>query len=214
MPQHISPRQDEILAQLRDHREGLSVDSLAALLEISRTAVQQHIVVLESEGYIEKATSAKTAGRPVALYGITDKGINHFPKQYAWFAGLLVADLQEAMGEEAFAAYLRRLADKLARQLSGQFVGKSQADKRELLQQIMAGLGFEVQQSQEAATGLSVLKAVNCIYHDVAQQHPALCEFDRALMAALLATDVQQLSCMAKGDCACQFRLGTSDDGA
>ncbi len=213
MPQKISARQYDILTQLLDNREGLSVDTLAATLDISRTAIQQHFVGLEGEGYIKKITVNKTAGRPVTLYGITDKGINCFPKQYAWFAQLLVSDLQEELGEAAFAAYMRRLGGKLAQQLSGQFIGKTVDAQLAQLLLIMADLGFLVQQSTDADTGLPVIKAVNCIYHDIAQQHPALCEFDQALMSALLAKEVQQLSCMAKGDCACQFRLGRDLEG-
>jgi predicted ArsR family transcriptional regulator len=208
MPQKISSRQHEILTQLLEHRKGLSVDSLATALDISRTAIQQHFVLLESDGYIKKIMVNKTAGRPVALYGITDKGINYFPKQYAWFAELIVSDLQEEMGVEAFAAYMQRLGGKLAGQLSGQFAGKNAEERLGQLLAIMADLGFQVQQETDIDSGLPVIKAKNCIYHDVARQHPALCGFDRALMSGLMGQDVQQLSCMAHGDCVCQFRLG------
>lgn len=208
MPLKNSSRQHQILAQLLENRAGLSADTLAATLGISRTAVQQHFAVLEGDGYIKKTALNKTAGRPVALYGLTDKGINYFPKQYAWLAGLLLSGLQEEMGDEAFAAYMQRLGKKLADQLSGQFVGMATEEKRRHLLGIMAGLGFQVQQSQEPDTGQTVITANNCIYHDVAQQHPALCGFDRALMSNLLEEDVRQSQCMATGDCNCRFKIG------
>jgi predicted ArsR family transcriptional regulator len=208
MPQKISSRQDEILTHLLENRQGLSVDALAAALDISRTAIQQHFVQLERDGYINKIMVNKTAGRPVTLYGITDKGINYFPKQYAWFAELIISDLQQEMGVEAFAAYMQRLGSKLAGQLNGQFAGKNAEERLGQLLAIMGDLGFQVQQETDIDSGLPVIKAGNCIYHDVAQQHPALCGFDRALMSGLLDQEVQQLSCMALGDCSCQFRLG------
>lgn len=185
------------------------MDALAMALDISRTAIQQHFVTLEGDGYIRKTTLNKTAGRPVTIYGITDKGINYFPKQYAWFAELIISDLQEEMGEEAFAAYMQRLGGKLADKLTAQFAGKTADGRLQQLLRIMAELGFQVQQEVGAETGQSVIKASNCIYHDVAQQHPALCQFDRALMSSLLAKEVQQLSCMAKGDCVCRFSIDT-----
>lgn len=208
MPKKISVRQHEILVQLLENRQGLSVDSLAAVLDISRTAVQQHFVVLEGEGYIKKIMRNKTAGRPVTLYGLTDKGINYFPKQYAWFAELMVADLLEGMGEVAFAAYLQGLGDKLAKQLGHQFNGKDSDGRLQQLLAVMGDLGFQVQ-LMEGKAQQPVIKARNCIYHDVARQFPVLCQFDRALMSALLETPVEQISCMATGDCACQFKLGT-----
>lgn len=207
MPQKINSRQHEILEHLLENRTGLSVEALATALSISRTAIQQHFVKLEGDGYIKKITLNKTAGRPVTLYGITDKGINFFPKQYAWFTGLVISDLQEEMGEEAFTAYMGRLGKKLAGQLQGQFAGKNAEERVRQLMMIMGDLGFQVQQDVDTATQQAVIKARNCIYHDVAQQYLALCEFDRALMAGLLEKDVQQLSCMAKGDCACHFKI-------
>jgi predicted ArsR family transcriptional regulator len=207
MPQKISARQHDILGRLLENREGLSIDALAEALDISRTAIQQHFVALEGGGYIRKTTLNKTAGRPLTLYGITDKGINYFPKQYAWFAGLMVADLQEEMGAEAFEGYMRRLGVKLAKQLSAQFAGKDIGKRVGQLLGIMAELGFQAQSTPDEETARPVIKASNCIYHDVAQKHPALCAFDRALMSSLLEKDVQQLSCMADGDCACRFRV-------
>ena len=57
MPQKISSRQHQILEHLLESRNGLSVDELAKALDISRTGVQQHFVVLERDGYIKKSTA-------------------------------------------------------------------------------------------------------------------------------------------------------------
>jgi len=88
MSQEISSRQNQILKLLLENRKGLCIDNVADALDISRTAVQKHFAALENEGYIKKKTLNKTAGRPVTVYALTDKGINYFPKQYAWFFGI------------------------------------------------------------------------------------------------------------------------------
>src|SRR5450631_1163014 len=95
---NVSPRQHQILEQLLENRTGLSIDALAKAPDISRAAVQQHIVGLEGDGYIKKNALNKTAGRPVVIYGITDNGINFFPKQYAWFSDLILSELLQEMG--------------------------------------------------------------------------------------------------------------------
>jgi len=51
------------------------------------------------------------------------------------------------------------------------------------------------------------MEAYNCIYHDLAQKHHEICAFDLAFMSSLLDKEVEQLSCMAKGDCNCSFRV-------
>ncbi len=185
----------------------MSVDELAKVLDISRTGVQQHFVVLERDGYIRKSTLNKTAGRPVTIYVITDKGNNCFPKQYAWFSELILSDLQQEIGSERFVSYMQKLGGKLADKLRGKFAGKNLSERVDELASIMADLGFQVIVATESETGNLNIQACNCIYHDLAQKYHEICEFDLALMSSLLDNEVEQLSCMAKGDCNCSFRV-------
>jgi predicted ArsR family transcriptional regulator len=207
IPQKISSRQHQILEHLLENRNGLSVDELAKALDISRTGVQQHFVVLERDGYIRKSTLNKTAGRPVTIYVITDKGSNYFPKQYAWFSELILSDLQEEIGPERFKAYMQKLGGKLADTLRDKFAGKNLTERVDELALIMTELGFQVKVGREPETENLNIQARNCIYHDLAQKHQEVCEFDLALMSSLLDKDVEQLSCMAKGDCHCSFSV-------
>ena len=205
--QKISSRQHQILEYLLENRAGLSVDELAKMLDISRTGVQQHFVVLERDGYIKKSMLNKTAGRPVTIYVITDKGCNYFPKQYAWFSELILNDLQQEIGAERFKAFMQKLGIKLADTLQGKFYGKTLSERVDELTIIMTDLGFQVKVGAESELEDFTLEARNCIYHDLAQKHAEICEFDLALMSSLLDKKVEQISCMAKGDCMCSFKI-------
>jgi len=207
MPQKISTRQHQILEYLLESRNGLSVDEVAKALDISRTGVQQHFVVLERDGYIKKSTLNKTAGRPVTIYVITDKGNNYFPKQYAWFSELILSDLQDEIGPERFKAYMQKLGGKLAEKLRGKFEGKDLNERVDELVTIMTSLGFQVRLDTNPEADSPTIEAYNCIYHDLAQKYHQICEFDLALMSSLLDKEVQQSSCMAKGDCNCSFKI-------
>ena len=186
---------------------GLSIDALAKVLDISRAAVQQHVIGLEGDGYIKKISLNKTAGRPEVIYGITDKGINYFPKQYAWFSDLILNELRQEMGPEGLKDYMQKLGVRVANNLRSQFEGKNLNDRMYELLLIMTNLGFQVKTDIESETRKSVIRANNCIYHDLAQKHNEICAFDLALMSSLLDKEVMQLSCMAKGDCSCRFRI-------
>ncbi|MCX7107127.1 MAG: winged helix-turn-helix transcriptional regulator [Methylococcales bacterium] len=102
MTEKIKPRQQQILKLLLENKAGLSIDEIATVLAISRNAVQQHFSVLEKDGYIQAGVLNKTAGRPVRSYVLTEAGINSFPKQYAWFSELILNDLKNELGSEAF----------------------------------------------------------------------------------------------------------------
>jgi predicted ArsR family transcriptional regulator len=128
--------------------------------------IQQHFVVLERDGYIQAGVLHKTAGRPVRSFVLTEAGINSFPKQYAWFSELILTDMKNEMGSEAFQRYLHKLG------------------------------------SNERT-----IEACNCIYHDLAQKHEEICEFDRTLMSSLLDKDIEHVECLAKGGTVCRFKI-------
>ena len=207
MAEKIRSRQHQILQLLLENKAGLSIDEIATASNISRNAVQQHFAVLERDGYIQTGVLNKTAGRPVRSFVLTEAGINSFPKQYVWFSELILSDLQQEMGAERFKDYMQRLGLKLADKLRRQFEGKNLDERMDEMVSIMANLGFQVTAGMESETGKPIIQANNCIYHDLAQKYKEICEFDLALMSSLLRKEVRQLSCMAKGDCACRFRV-------
>lgn len=207
MLQKISSRQHQILKLLIEKRSGLSIDEIADALAISRTAVLQHFSAIENEGYIKKDTLNKTAGRPVTIYVITDKGINTFPKQYAWFSELILTNLQEELGPERFKNYMEKLGDKVAEKLQERFAGKNLQQRMDELLLVMSDLGYQVQAGQDTEPDQLDIRAHNCVYHDLAMKHQEICAFDLALMSNLLNQKMELLTCIAKGGCACNFRV-------
>src|ERR1700733_4678718 len=98
--------QQAVLDQLLEHKAGRTLDELVASIGLSRTAVNQHLIALERDGYVRKAASRKTGGRPLHLYVLTEEGANRFPKQYSWFSKLLIQTLRERFGEEEASRYM------------------------------------------------------------------------------------------------------------
>lgn len=205
MAKGANSRQDQILKLLLDVKNGMSIDEMASQLHISRNAIKQHLVILERTALIQKHALTMTRGRPAQRYRLTEQGINHFPKQYSWFCNLLLSDLKEDMGDEAFKRYMAKLGVKLAHSLMQQFSHKSPTDKLTELVAVMQSLGYHAQLDSLSAE--PTILAFNCVYHDLAQQYPELCEFDNALMSTLLEKPILQTACMAQNDCVCKFLL-------
>ncbi len=205
MVEKSNSRQHQILELLLENKDGLSIDRLAKQLVISRAAVQQHFVVLERDGLIKKKQMNKTGGRPVSLYELTGRGINYFPKQYAWLTEIILNNLADEISPERFIAYMQKLGSQIAEKLRTRFAGKNPDEKLEELALIMNELGFQVKSGVDNEKGSRALQAFNCVYHDLAQKHPAICEFDLALISSSLDKKIIHASCMAKGDCSCRF---------
>jgi DeoR family suf operon transcriptional repressor len=206
MAESISSRQHQILDLLLNTKAGLCIDEIAGKLSISRNAVQQHIDKLERDGYVKTGMLNKTAGRPVRVFVLTEAGINSFQKQYAWFSELILAKLRQEMGPEALQRYLHDLAGSLSQGLLPQFAGKQEEERLAELVRIMNELGFKARLNAANADQPSI-EAFNCIYHDLAQKFQEVCEFDRALITALLGHEIDHLECMAKGGGVCKFSI-------
>ena len=207
MADRISSRQCQILKLLLENKAGLSIDEISHALSISRNAVQQHFVTLERDGYIQTGALKKTAGRPVRTFILTEAGVNYFPKQYAWFSELILADLKQEMGSEAFQQYLHKLGKSLSQTLLPRFSGKQTDQRIDELLKIMDDLGFQANAAVNPESHELSIEACNCIYHDLAQKHQEICEFDTALISTLLDKDIDHVKCMAKGDHICRFNV-------
>ncbi|WP_031435560.1 helix-turn-helix transcriptional regulator [Methylomarinum vadi] len=203
MHNQLPSRQEQILTLLLSTKSGLSIDAMAEKLAISRNAVQQHLSGLESQSLIQATYLNSTGGRPARNYVLTEKGINHFTKQYSWFCNLVLEEMKHEMGSEAFSAFMQRLGRKIAASLEGQFFGQNANEKAQTLTAIMHKLGYQADIEQQGDT--VTISAINCVFHDLAQQHTELCEFDRALIGHLLDNPVEQVECMAKDGCSCRF---------
>lgn len=211
MTTQVSSRQEQILTLLLNASSGLSIDDMARQLGITRTAVKQHLTTLEKQRLVQESSfNTSTGGRPARSYELTTEGINRFPKQYAWFCGLLLNELATTMSTEAMERLMWNMGAKLASSLAPQFDHKDPAQKLSALIQLMQSLGYHAEFTPQ--DDAPHIKALNCVYHDLAQQYPALCQFDQALISTLLATPIVQTACIAKKDCFCTFKVITKEN--
>lgn len=203
----LGQRRQEVLTLLLENRPGLTVDSIAKMVEITKTAIHQHITSLERDGYIAKHLLTKTAGRPGRVYILTDKGIHLFPKQYAWFSGLLLDRLRERLGSEDLDLFMYDSGKNLADGLKSRVEGKETTGQIEEIVRIMGELGYEAALEENSAIELPVISARNCIFHDIAKSHPEVCTLDIALLSSLTGKKVEQVECVIRGGQACRFKF-------
>ena len=150
--------QQEVLAQLLERKSGATLDELVTAVGLSRTAVNQHLIALEREGYVRKGAPRKTGGRPQHIYVLTEEGTNLFPKQYSWFSKLLIQTLREQLGEEQLGRYMYDLGVKMSADLIPRLVGKNRVERIAEIVKIMNETGFRGQyrfaeRSRKAAAG-------------------------------------------------------------
>lgn len=200
-------RQHGLLTLLLETKSGLSADELAGRLDISRSAVHQHLTALERDGYIEKSAREPRGGRPGYAWRLTDRGVHLFPKHYALFSDLLIESLKDKLGSEALTDLLRDLGARLAKDYAPQLEGLAPEEQIAAVARIMQELGYQARTAPDAGGGPPLIDARNCVYHHLAREHREVCDFDLALLSSLLGADIEHLECMVRGGSACRFRV-------
>jgi DeoR family suf operon transcriptional repressor len=176
------------------------VQALSAALGVSRNAAHQHVVALEREGLIERASPIRTKGRPSRGFRLSAAGRATFPRQYALLSKQLLAELSRRLDPAELRDAMQRIGETLAGSLSP--VG----DSDEVIPSIaalMRELGYE----SKAVAGVEGLEieAHNCVFHDLAMADPTICEVDLALLRSLSGKSVEHRRCMARGERSCRF---------
>lgn len=200
--------QQEILNQLLERKEGATLEELIAAVGLSRTAVNQHLMALERDGYVQKAAPRKTGGRPQNVYVLTEAGMNLFPKQYSWFSKLLIQTLRQEIGEERMSKYMYDLGVRLSGNLIPRLIGKNRAERIAEMVKIMNETGFVARAiPPEGSDKLPRVECKNCVYHDLSKDYPEVCRFDIGFLSGLMGAEVEHQACVQRGGDACRFRF-------
>jgi predicted ArsR family transcriptional regulator len=202
----------QVLAHLLDHKSGSTVDEIISNVGLSRTAVNQHLLVLEREGYVGRAAaSRKTGGRPGQLYVLTEAGVDLFPKKYAWFSRLLLQSMREQFGEEALGKSMFELGVKTSADLIPRLVGKNRVERINEIVSVMNETGFRAFTIvAEKSDKLPRVQCTSCVYHDLSKDYPEVCRFDIGFLSGLMGAEVEHQACMQRGEDACRFRFKPS----
>ncbi|OTG67498.1 helix-turn-helix transcriptional regulator [Acinetobacter silvestris] len=199
----LGQTQQNLLHALHVHPSGLSMGLLVELLEITRTAIRQHIFALETQGFIQKGQIQASGGRPSQFYQLSSKGFDLFPKQYALFSKFLLSAALAEKGEHGLSTWLNQLGMYVAQDFKAQMLNERLPIRLIKTVNIMNTLAYDAALVETEA--LPAIEANNCVYHDLAREYPQVCQFDLALLSELTESKVTHEKCMQKGDPVCRF---------
>ncbi|MEO6075261.1 MAG: helix-turn-helix domain-containing protein [Dokdonella sp.] len=209
----LGQRQQDLLKLLLRNKAGMTVDELSRQLDITRNAVRQHLIALERDGLITTGISRPSGGRPEQLYVLSDQGKEIFPRQYSWFAELVVESIRDEAGEQVLKDRLDRMGERIADRLRDESApAASQHGQVEKLAAIMQSMGYATG-GATLVDGESVIEADNCVFHNLAMKNPDICRFDLAMMSKFTDTKIDHQECMALGGNVCRFKFASKPGG-
>lgn len=207
----VTRSRDRILDLLLKTEQPLSVQSLSALLGISRNAAHQQVMALEREGMIERDAAIRTRGRPSQGYRLSNAGGATFTRQYALLARQLLTQLSQHLEPSELQQAMTQIGKDLAASLS---IDADQGSEEAVsaIAVLMRELGYE-SAAVEGPDGLEI-EAHNCVFHDLAFADPTICEVDLSLLRSLSGKSVEHRRCMARGERSCRFTFKSKESGA
>lgn len=209
---HLSTR-EQMVQLLRIHGPLTSAD-LVRFLEVTATAVRQHLDRLVAEGMVEVVGLLRGRGRPRKIYALDEKADRLFPHSY----DSLALDLLEAITRlpdgaqllnQVLAARREIWRERYAHRFSGKTLEQQLTEVKVLFNE-KGGL-TEVASEPD---GTYLLTKRNCNISTVTAEHPQFCEEERAWLQEVLRTPVESLHSRATGAAACVFQIRPAEAAA
>jgi len=191
------------------HRPGQTAAELAKRLGLTPNAVRQHLVRLERDGLIKEATERRGPTKPSLAFSLTREGERLFPQRYPALLNLVLRELKDDEGQARVNELFRNIGKRTARKYAHRFDGKDERGRVEALTTLLREQGVAAE--YEAAPGGGfVLREHNCPFRESVAAHSELCGMVHALMEEILPGEPEQRTSIARGDAACEFRLGAA----
>src|SRR3972149_5418435 len=121
----LSAPRREMLAYIKAHASA-TIAQLAAELRVTDEAARQHVLYLESQGWIAGATARvepARVGRPVAQFSLTEAGDHLFPKRYDELSVVLIDTLVDNYGLAALEQALGAITDAQVHEWEARLAG-------------------------------------------------------------------------------------------
>ncbi len=204
----LGKTQQKLLRLLHKNKEGLSIFELEDLLSISRTAVKQHLASLEKDGMVEHGSLQKSGGRPTQKYILTNDGQEQFPRQYSWFAQMLLDSMKSDNKDKSLKSVLENLGSNVSLKYLSKISELPIKERLRKVASILTGLGYEAKVvASKDKIEVSKIEISNCVFHQLAMSCPDVCAFDKTLISKLTGNEVELQSCIALGGNVCCFGI-------
>ena len=192
----------KILSYLRRHGEG-SVKDLEGLLEISTTAVREHLAHLQAKELLATRVVRNGPGRPRLVYFLTPKAQNLFPNDYDRLINLLLQEIASQEGSDRLDVLLDAVGARLAEEYRALVSGEELAERLEKLRDILEARGVPADLDPSGG-GLQIFA---CPYRDVAQKHAGVCSMDRRMLEQVLGETIELEGSIREGQRSCHFTV-------
>jgi predicted ArsR family transcriptional regulator len=118
---------------------------------------------------------------------------------------MLLDELKERFPAETVTELFNSVVSRIYQEHKHQLRGLSLEERLNYLVWLLEDEGF-LASWESTKEGYNLIE-YSCPYYSIGQKHSEVCTFDKQLMVRILGTEIDQHSCMLRGDSCCQFTL-------
>ncbi len=203
--QSMQPSRRAIVHELKRRGEA-TADELADALDLTVSAVRQHLLGLGRDGLVGYHAVADGRGRPRHLHRLTAKGHGLFPATYGELTNELLGYFTEADASLVDAAFERR-RDRRLQQALARLAGQPLAAKVAEMARILDEDGY-LADFESLPDGTWRITEHNCAIFAVASRYGQACSSEIGFLRdALPEAQVDRVAHMVAGQHVCAYRV-------
>lgn len=202
------------LLELIKRNGTISIDNLAAKMDLAKTTLREHLLKMERDDYIARDYQRSGPGRPSLQYRITSKGNEMFPSHESVMARELLKYLksrgEEDLIEDFFQEFWDQRLEKARQRLEQLPEDVSEMERLTILSEMLEEEGFMPQiKSNDKDDGFTV-KECNCPFREVVKETRLPCKLEEMFYKELLHPDAERSTYIADGDFSCTYVIPTT----
>jgi len=192
------------IIQLLKKSNGLSIEELSKIINITPMGIRQHLLSLEKKGVVTYISKKHGIGRPGFIYMLTKSADALFPKSYDKFAIEILNNIKKLEGPEKLDTIFRTNKDKQLATLKDALAGMETVDSTvNGLKNLLEAEGHIVELTR--SNGDYHLKQYNCPINNIAAEFKDICKYELQLYRELLGDRVTREQNIIDGSPACSY---------
>ncbi|EKP0244969.1 MarR family transcriptional regulator [Aeromonas salmonicida] len=176
---------DKILFLLKSHGPQ-SAAALGEQLQMTSMGARQHLIALESDGWVGFSDETRGRGRPVRLWHLTEQAWQRFPDTHSELTLQLIDNIQQLFGEVGMERLIQQREQQQLGRYQAQLTQPTLADRLATLKEQRTREGYMADMRQEE-DGSWLLWESHCPICAAARACRGFCRSELEMFRQLLA---------------------------
>lgn len=188
----------------------LSINEISTYAGLAKTTLREHLLHLESDGYIKRNYQRSGPGRPALQYQLTRHGHSLYPSGESALLKNFISFLKKRGEETTIENFFEEFWENRFRKAE-QLLDEADADNREerlkVLMKILSDEGFMPEYQLNEADQTFEIRECNCPFKEVVKETQLPCQLELEFYKKIFNCEVERTAYLVDGDFSCSYSI-------